>query len=268
MATSWVALNRWLGVLCCWAMSAGLVQAESTQTQPWLEEPYSREALIGKIRPSKLSEFVLVEAPYTTRSSVYLRREAFQAFQAMHHAAAKQGVRLEILSGFRSFWHQSSIWLAKWDGKRLVRGSDLSQTHPHPQDRAAEILKYSAMPGTSRHHWGTEVDLNAFSNRYFEVAGSEGAKVYAWLQQNARSFGFCRVYSEVGPNRPKGYLQEKWHWSYQPIAYPMQQAYERSIHHQDLNGFPGSDQVEGLHVLEHYVQGVDPACAQPMEPVQ
>ncbi|NJK84501.1 MAG: M15 family metallopeptidase [Saprospiraceae bacterium] len=47
-------------------------------------------------------------------------------------------------------------------------------TTPNPQERALKILKYSSMPGTSRHHWGTDIDLNSFSNSYFEQG--EGKK--------------------------------------------------------------------------------------------
>jgi len=70
--------------------------------------------------------------------------------------------------------------------------------------------------GTSRHHWGTDIDLNSFNNKYFE--SGKGKKIYDWLTSNASSFGFCQPYTPKGDHRPHGYNEEKWHWSYQPVS--------------------------------------------------
>ena len=80
---------------------------------------------------------------------------------------------------------------------------------PEPVERARMILTYSSMPGTSRHHWGTDMDLNKDNNGYF--ATGEGLKVYEWLQAHAHEYGFCQPYTPKGPNRPEGYNEEKWH---------------------------------------------------------
>jgi LAS superfamily LD-carboxypeptidase LdcB len=93
------------------------------------------------------------------------------------------------------------------DGRRL----DLEVKDP--LERGRIILKYSSMPGTSRHHWGTEVDLNVLANSYY-TAG-EGKVLYQWLRDNAGRYGFCQPYTK---GRKGGYDEEMWHWSYVPLA--------------------------------------------------
>ncbi len=166
--------------------------------------------------------------PYADRGGLYLLNEVYDAFVRMHEAARKDGIRLVIVSATRNFNAQKRIWERKWTGIRRVDGQDLAQTVPDPIDRARIILRYSAMPGTSRHHWGTDIDINSVENAYFE--SPEGRKVYAWLAANARDFGFCQPYTAKGNDRPRGYEEEPWHWSYCPIARHYLQQYVQKSH--------------------------------------
>ena len=50
------------------------------------------------------------------------------------------------------------------------------------------------MPATSRHHWGTDMDINSVEDDYFK--DGKGKKVYRWLVENASKYGFCQVYSD------------------------------------------------------------------------
>ena len=112
----------------------------------------------------------------------------------MYDAAKKEGITLKIISATRNFATQKIIWEGKWTGKRLHESKEnLAKTIPNPTERAIKILRWSSMPGTSRHHWGTDIDLNKLNNSYFEKG--EGLKIYNWLIANASSFGFCQPYS-------------------------------------------------------------------------
>ncbi len=64
------------------------------------------------------------------------------------------------------------------------------------------------MPG-ARHHWGTDFDLNALNNAYFNT--KDGKRIYDWLTQHAAEFGFCQPYTAKGgpDGRPIGYEEEK-----------------------------------------------------------
>jgi LAS superfamily LD-carboxypeptidase LdcB len=176
----------------------------------------------------------------------------------MHAAALKDGIRLNILSATRNFQHQKWLWLDKWTGRSRVDGINLVKKFPKPMDRAREILRYSSMPGTSRHHWGTDMDLNNLYDDYFTQG--KGKKVFNWLIKNAPSYGFCMPYSALGKSRTYGYEEEKWHWSFQPLSSQLLAAYLKKISVKDIRGFKGDLVVEKLNVIQIYVQSVDPLC--------
>ena len=209
------------------------------------EFPIDKDWLLGRIDYAKDSRFVRIGQIHTQRKKIYLYRDAYRAFSNMHASAKKDGIKLVILSAARNFWYQRKIWELKWKS-----GGELST--------AKKILKYSAMPATSRHHWGTDIDLNAFENAYF--AKKEGLKIYQWLQKNAARFGFCQVYTKKNKKRPYGYEEESWHWSYLPAAKLLTRAYLKHIRYNDIKGFSGSALAGKIKIIEHYVDGIDPSC--------
>ncbi len=214
--------------------------------------------LLGKITPSKDTAFAPIAQKYTTKSGIYLRKEAYAAFEKMHAAAAADGVKLVILSATRTFGDQKGIWENKWNGQTLVGGKNLSTAVPDPVERAKAILRYSSMPGSSRHHWGTDMDLNSLENAYFDTA--LGKKIYDWLHAHAADYGFCQPYTLIGPERPNGYQEERWHWSYMPISARFLKVYRATVHLSDITGFKGAETAVPLNVIEHYVSGIAPAC--------
>ncbi|MEO1715087.1 MAG: M15 family metallopeptidase, partial [Bacteroidota bacterium] len=123
--------------------------------------------ITGNFNPATHPDFVRIEAKLTDKKEAYMHKEAYEAFLKMYAAAKKDGVDLLIRSATRNFNYQKGIWEAKWNGTRKVGGEDLSKTIPDPKARALKILEFSSMPGTSRHHWGTDIDFNSFENSYF-----------------------------------------------------------------------------------------------------
>ncbi len=220
----------------------------------------SSQYLMGKFEPSHDSRFVLISQEHLKRKmTIYMREEAYNAFIEMSNSAKKDGVDLKILSATRTFHNQKGIWEQKWNGERAVDGKFLKNPKiPPPIERAKLIMQWSAMPGTSRHHWGTDIDLNELSNTYFETG--EGKKVYNWLVNNAHHFEFCQVYTMKGEKRMYGYEEEKWHWSYKPLAQKFLTAYKTKITNKDIAGFSGAETADTLKILQHYVLGVDSTC--------
>ena len=115
------------------------------------------------------------------------------------------------------------------------------------------------MPGTSRHHWGTDIDLNAFTNSYFE--SGKGLKLYQWLQAHAGDYGFCQPYTAKGPARPFGYHEEKWHWSYLPVSEVLLNEAKTSLNNAMIQGFEGAEAAQSIDVVAKYVLGINPLCA-------
>ena len=113
------------------------------------------------------------------------------------------------------------------------------------------------MPGTSRHHWGTDIDLNSMDPKYFET--DAGKKIYDWLCANAANFGFGQPYCAKGDLRKTGYEEEKWHWSYLPISKQCITAWKSKVSYANIAGFSGSETAEKLNVIEDYVLGINPS---------
>ena len=214
--------------------------------------------LLGHINPANDTSFSRVATSYADQDGLYLLDEVYDAFVEMHNAAKKDGITLVIISATRDFDSQKDIWEQKWTGARLVEGQDLAKTVPDPIERARVILKYSSMPGTSRHHWGTDIDINSVNNGYFE--SGVGSKVFEWLTANADDFGFYQTYTPKGEGRPHGYEEEPWHWSYCPIAGRYLRQYLEKVTYDDISGFDGSDTAAEIDVIAYYVLGINPDC--------
>lgn len=210
----------------------------------------SKEYLLGKFDPATHPDFVRVGKPYSDKPGMMLRKEAFEAFKKMWDSAKKAGVSLKIISSTRNFEQQKNIWEGKWER--------FSKEVPAPKGRALKILEYSSMPGSSRHHWGTDIDLNDLNNPSFEKGGKH-QKVYEWLVAHAQEFGFCQPYTA---GRPHGYQEEKWHWSYTPLSKPLLAQYKASISDTEIQGFLGSDLAPEIGAVKHYVLGINQSCAE------
>ena len=219
-----------------------------------LAQEGDKKYLLGQFDESKNSRFVKLSEAYARGSAIdkFLRKETYEAFVKMAAAAKKDCVYLFIISATRNFEAQKKIWENKWEGRTLVEGKNLT-TVADPKERARLILLYSSMPGTSRHHWGTDMDLNSLDNSYFEKG--EGLKIYLWLVTHAAKFGFCQPYTSKANGRT-GYEEEKWHWSYLPLSGMFLKAYVATVTYSDIKDFKGSDSAQPVKAIENYVQGI------------
>lgn len=238
-------------------------QVESRQIEAQMEkiEPdtIGKAYLMGKFDPESHTDFVSIDSKYTDRTGLYLRKEVMEAFIKMYDQAKSENVNLVIKSATRNFNYQKGIWERKWSGATtLSDGTNLGKGNWSDIKKALRILEYSSMPGTSRHHWGTDFDLNAFENEWFEKG--EGKRVYDWLSDNAEQYGFVQVYTPKGDARPFGYNEEKWHWSYKPLSSKYLNEAKQTLNNQDFTGFSGSGTAAEIDVVGKYILGVNPAC--------
>ena len=232
----------------------------TTETNPGelKDTTHNVRYLMGQFEPSVHPLFQEIDLKYADQRSRLLRKEALEDFISMWEAATKDSIHLKIVSATRNFDYQKEIWEKKWSGHTILsdgtRASDISNV----SERARKILLYSAMPGTSRHHWGTDVDLNSFENRWFE--SGEGLRLYNWLLANAYAYGFCQVYTDKGPKRPFGYEEEKWHWTYMPLSKPLTDYAKKELRDEMITGFNGAEVAYTIEVVEKYVLGIDMEC--------
>lgn len=220
------------------------------------EQKALKAKLMGKFDPAQDTTFILIDTLYTHKEKIYLQKKAYAAFKEMYESALKDSIELKILSATRPFLHQKMIWEDKWD---KMKQANANKKHITDKNIAAEILRYSAMPGTSRHHWGTDIDLVSLESSFFR--SEKGKKIYEWLQTNAPKFGFCQPYKDKALGRT-GYEDEPWHWSYKEIASEMQNLYQAHITYDDIKDFKGYKTARELQVIERYVLGIHSDCIQ------
>jgi LAS superfamily LD-carboxypeptidase LdcB len=216
------------------------------------KEAQIKKYLLGQFNPAQMTYFTVVPENYSVSGyTMYLRTETLNAFLNMAQAAEKDGVELKIASATRNFDYQKNLWNNKWNALPSTMDGLI---------KFKTVLEYSAAPGTSRHHWGTEIDINNANPQYFNT--EEGKEVYDWLSKNASLYGFCQPYIAKGTDRPTGYNEEKWHWSYIPLSKNFTEEYAQIISPSDINGFNGDQYVPDLNLINDYVLGINPECLQ------
>lgn len=185
-------------------------------------EEFTYEQLTGRGNPDIEGE------DYTST----MHKAAKIALEEMKAAAAEDGIRIEVYSAYRSFERQKEIYEKKY---RQYTKQGLS-----PEKTIEKIIEYSTIPGTSRHHWGTDLDLidanvrrpkNPLNPNNFRDNGVY-SKFKKWMNENSEKFGFYEVYNN-NPNR-KGFKYEPWHFSYAPVSVPMLNAYQEKINVKEM----------------------------------
>lgn len=167
--------------------------------------------------------------------NVPVHHEIVKPFLTLQAGAREQGFELTIASGYRSFERQLLIWNEKVSGVRAVfdnDGNTIDMSELSPWQQVQAILRWSALPGTSRHHWGTDIDVfdkAAVADDYqLQLSQAEVADdgpfgpLHQWLDQQIESNtaqGFLRPYNEDRG----GVAPERWHLSYAPLARALQQ---------------------------------------------
>jgi zinc D-Ala-D-Ala carboxypeptidase len=175
----------------------------------------------------------------------------------MAASAKNAGHKLVIKSATRNFDNQKMIWEKKWDGTTILEDKTKASNIKDPVVRSKKILLYSSMPGTSRHHWGTDIDLNALENVYFEKG--KGKRLYEWMTIHAHEYGFCQVYNTKS-TRPNGYNEEKWHWSYMPIASQIMAIAKSQLNNSMINGFKGAETAIEIDMVNNYILSINTDC--------
>ncbi|PAR55960.1 peptidase M15 [Vibrio metoecus] len=164
--------------------------------------------------------------------SVWVGQKAFQVHPkvsadllALKQAAHDAGFNLCIASGFRPFERQLTIWNQKMTGQKPILDE---QSQPFAVDRLSEaekilaILRWSALPGASRHHWGTDFDVydrdalpenTSLLLEPWEYLTGHQSQFYLWLDAHLAEFGFFLPYQNG-----QGVGFEPWHISHKVTA--------------------------------------------------
>ncbi|AMC09891.1 hypothetical protein Lupro_00845 [Lutibacter profundi] len=148
-----------------------------------------------------------------------LQKEVFEAFKRMQQDALKDSISIKIASAYRSFDRQMEIWNRKYD-TYISEGLT-------PQEAIEKIIAYSTIPGTSRHHWGTDIDLfeevvklpESLLTEENYIRNGVFSNLKIWMDKNSEEYGFYLVYDNNIVR--KGFKYEPWHYSYKKLSHPM-----------------------------------------------
>ena len=173
-----------------------------------------------------------------------MQKEVYESYERMRQAAAKEGIDIKVVSAHRSYHRQREIWNAKYKTLTL-------QGLP-AKDAIQEIIAYSTLPGTSRHHWGTDIDIidNAnpqsgdvlLAEKFYGDGPSSALR--SWMNRNAADYGFLEVYTDH-PNR-KGFAHEPWHYTYHSLS----KAYLEVLTNQVISEIAKDEQLLGRKFLD------------------
>ena len=181
------------------------------------------EMLTGKSRAH------LIHLPTPHSPNHFLQAEAAKAFQGLQQSAVKNGFNLQPASSFRDFARQQLIWNGKFTGERKVHddfGTALELGQLDDWQKCQAILRWSALPGASRHHWGTEIDIfdpdllpqgQSLQLEPWEYEkGGYFFELSEFLTENLPHFDFALPFMAMPEGKKIG--REPWHISYVPLA--------------------------------------------------
>ncbi|MFY7993655.1 MAG: M15 family metallopeptidase [Bacteriovoracaceae bacterium] len=170
-------------------------------------------------------------------------------FLRLQKRASEAGFNLQVISAFRDYNRQLKIWNAKARGERTLMddfGSPLVYQILTPTEVMFSILRWSALPGASRHHWGSDIDI--FDERTQKPedvqltpqeceSGGPAAELHDWLDiqiNNNQSFGFFRPFS----TDTSGVSPERWHLSYWPVSHKLSEQYTFDLFQKNIEQSP------------------------------
>jgi len=174
------------------------------------------------------------KAPSSTTFLVHAA--AAKPLLELRQLAAEQGFDLQLCSSFRSFDRQLKIWNDKMLGLRPVyadNGVRLDLTLLTEWQQVQAVMRWSALPGASRHHWGTDFDIYdaAAVDASYRVqlvpeevdGGGVFAPLHDWLDTVFEAETAVELISGGDFYRPYakdwgGIAPERWHISYRPVA--------------------------------------------------
>ena len=199
------------------------------------------------------------------------------AFLRLRVAAARDGIELRPYSSFRGYAAQARIWQMKYGGHAPlydIAGKLRDRAGMSEDELIWHILDWSALPGASRHQWGSEIDVvdgavmpPGYKPRLLHDEVADGglfAPLHRWLDAHIHEHGFFRPYARF----QGGMFPEPWHLSYAPvsmraIADLTLDVLRRATEASDL---PGKARVLELlpQILERHVRNIvppPPECA-------
>lgn len=202
----------------------------------------------------------------------FIHKSMLADFLKLQKEAKHAGFDLQVTSAFRDFERQLKIWNSKAQGERVLlddQEKPLEFNSLSPREIVYSILRWSAIPGCSRHHWGTDIDIFDGKTQTLEnvqlvpsecIGSGPASGLHEWLDariDQREAFGFYRPYkTDRG-----GISPERWHLSYYPHSRRIMEAFTYSLFKKNLEE---SDILlkeilleDGKSIFERYILDLD-----------
>lgn len=183
---------------------------------------YSLEQLTG-LTQTHLTSIMVGEKVFLIHKSVK------SAVEGLIQDAQVNGFEFSIASSFRDYHKQATIWNTKFNGQRPILDNNsqpLNTNLLNDLEKIVAIMRWSALPGASRHHWGCELDVYArnclpkgvpLKLEPWEYQTGHQAEFSQWLSEALATFDFYLPYQkDLG-----GVAIEPWHISHQQTSSDM-----------------------------------------------
>ena len=159
---------------------------------------------------------------------------------------AQEGIELRAASAFRSYIKQAKIWTDKAEGRRPLRDQDgklLEYDKLSDEEIVKAILNWTAIPGMSRHHWGTDFDL--YDHRPYAKSGDKLQLVSEEYETGGPNFKMQSMLQDLIKEQKihfynpftaeaSGHQAEPWHYSFAPVAEKYETAYSFEVFERNL----------------------------------
>lgn len=178
-------------------------KAGFSKNQYSVNDPASLWVVVNKGRvlprsyvPANLATPKIALSEVASSENMHLRQEAASAIEKLVSTAGNNGVKLMLVSGYRSYSTQQLVY----SGYVSSQGKDYADAT-------------SAQPGHSEHQTGLAADLGATSRRcQLDICFGDTAEG-KWLAANAYKYGFIIRYQKDRSSLT-GYAYEPWHIRY------------------------------------------------------
>ncbi|CAH9058932.1 hypothetical protein PSECIP111854_02302 [Pseudoalteromonas sp. CIP111854] len=174
----------------------------------------------------------LSDAHLACWQNIYVHKDIIDDLNMLSSAAKRDGFELRIASSYRGFERQAAIWNAKFAKQRPVydiNGQEVDLSKLDEQAKCEAIMLFSALPGGSRHHFGSDLDIYAANclapNQNLQLEpweyqlGGPFAEFSNWLDEHLQTYSFFKPYNCY----QGGVAQEPWHISHQRVAKQLEQ---------------------------------------------
>lgn len=140
-----------------------------------------------------------IKDEFAAYDSMKFDARAIENLHAMFAAAKQDGIKLSVISSYRTVARQTTLYQNK-----VNYYVDKGYGKQDAETQAATVV---AIPGTSEHNLGLAIDINSVEQNFDET------KEYRWLEKNAEKYGFVLRYPKA-KEEITGIIYEPWHYRY------------------------------------------------------